>query len=113
MFFFQKYTIDSRSKSHKLRRSLQVYKTTHIYCLKSYSSNLVLISFLQNTSARNSHAEVFCKKGVLKKFRKIHRKTPAPESHLQTTAYVCYYYFDGSYHGSYYISYHLLYLVLF
>ena len=32
---------------------------------------------------RRSRPEVFCKKGVLKKFCIIHRKTPLPESLLQ------------------------------
>ena len=29
---------------------------------------------------RSSYVEVFCRKGTLKKFREIHRKTPVPES---------------------------------
>ena len=39
---------------------------------------------LQIARNRSSRPEMFCKKGVLRKFRKIHRKTPVPDSeHLE------------------------------
>ena len=95
MFFFRKYTIDSRRKSHKLRRSLQVYKTTHIYCLKPYSSNHVLIHLKEKNFA---------------KFTGKHLRQNLICKRLLMSVTII---FDGSYHGSYYISYHLLYLVLF
>ena len=43
-------------------------------------AQLIFHDFLDfMTYSRSSHPEVFCKKGILKKFRKIHRKIPVPE----------------------------------
>ena len=41
---------------------------------------MVLVRSFKGLIYRRSRPEVFCKKGVKKKFHKIHRKTPVPGS---------------------------------
>ena len=47
---------------------------------------------LRERTPRSSRPEVFCKKGILRNFAKIHRKAPAPEPLLIKLRFQSYYF---------------------
>ena len=75
----------------------------------------VCITGLQ-AKLRRSRPEAFCKKGVLKNFEKIHRKTPVPESHFLLKKRLWHRYFPvnfGKFLRRYFLTEHLRWLLLY
>ena len=48
----------------------------NVTCISSSHIKMFMIMFMEKAQGRSSHRRCSVKKGVLKKFRKIHRKTP-------------------------------------